>query len=93
MAESGGGSGASGWFCGGCLSRLAAAATGRDSSREPPEITPCVAVGNGADGVEGAALTLQAVAPPLPMPDQEEVDKRFAELVVSYLMLLVGLLL
>jgi len=48
---------------------------GRDPA-EPPEITYCVVDGAGT-------LNLQAVAPALPMPDEEEIDKRFAELVVS----------
>ena len=43
---------------------------------EPPEITYCVAD-------KGGGLTLQAVTPSQPMPDQEELNAKFAELVVS----------
>ena len=44
---------------------------------EPPEITYCVADGGGG------ALTLQSLTPTQPMPDQEELNAKFAELVVS----------
>ena len=44
---------------------------------EPPEITYCVVDGAGT-------LSLQAVTPSLPMPDEEELNAKFAELVVSY---------
>ena len=44
---------------------------------EPPEITYCVVDGAGT-------LSVQAVAPALPMPEsEEELDKKFNELVVS----------
>ena len=43
---------------------------------EPPEITYCVVDGAGT-------LSLQAVTPSLPMPDEEELNSKFAELVVS----------
>lgn len=43
---------------------------------EPPEITYCVVGHSGA-------LSLQAVTPTQPMPSQEELDAKFAELVVS----------
>ena len=43
---------------------------------EPPEITYCVVDGAGT-------LSLQAVTPSLPMPDEEELNAKFAELVVS----------
>ena len=43
---------------------------------EPPEITYCVVDGAGT-------LSLQAVTPALPMPDEEELNAKFAELVVS----------
>ena len=44
---------------------------------EPPEITYC--------GVDRAStLSLQAVTPSLPMPDKEELNAKFDELVVSY---------
>ena len=42
---------------------------------EPPEITYCVVDGAGT-------LNLQAVTPALPMPEEEELNKKFAELVV-----------
>jgi hypothetical protein len=41
---------------------------------EPPEITYCVVDGAGS---------LQAVTPATPMPDEEELNAKFAELVVS----------
>ncbi|KAG5884413.1 hypothetical protein JTB14_001406 [Gonioctena quinquepunctata] len=41
---------------------------------EPPEITYCVVENTGT-------LTLQAITPTLPMPSQEELDAKFAELV------------
>ena len=44
---------------------------------EPPEITYCV-----ADGV-GGGLSLQAITPTTPMPEEEELNAKFAELVVS----------
>ncbi|KAJ8947695.1 hypothetical protein NQ318_001533 [Aromia moschata] len=48
---------------------------------EPPEITYCVVENTGT-------LTLQAITPTQPMPSQEELDTKFAELVgtgcVSY---------
>ena len=44
---------------------------------EPPEITYCVVDGAGT-------LSLQAVAPALPMPDQDELNAKFSELVVSF---------
>lgn len=44
---------------------------------EPPEITYCVADGGGG------GLTLQAITPTTPMPDEEELNEKFAELVVS----------
>jgi dishevelled associated activator of morphogenesis len=48
---------------------------GRDD--EPPEITYCVVDGAGT-------LNLQAVTPAIPMPeDEEELNMKFAELVVS----------
>lgn len=43
---------------------------------EPPEITYCVVGGEGG-------LALQAVTPTHPMPPQDELDAKFAELVVS----------
>lgn len=43
---------------------------------EPPEITYCVVENTGT-------LTLQAITPTQPMPSQEELDVKFAELVVS----------
>lgn len=43
---------------------------------EPPEITYCVVENTGT-------LTLQAITPTQPMPCQEELDTKFAELVVS----------
>ena len=43
---------------------------------EPPEITYCVVDGAGT-------LSLQAVTPALPMPEEEELNAKFAELVVS----------
>ncbi len=43
---------------------------------EPPEITYCVVDGAGT-------LNLQAVTPAIPMPDEEELNLKFAELVVS----------
>ena len=52
----------------GCLTR----------SDDPPEITYCVA-DNG-----GGGLTLQALTPTTPMPDEQELNEKFAELVVSY---------
>ncbi len=79
-----------GGWCGGCLARLASAATGgaagggglggvrrgvggvfRVGGRAPPEIT------------HPAAAVQSVLEPALPMPDEEELDKRFAELVVS----------
>lgn len=42
---------------------------------EPPEITYCVVENTGT-------LTLQAITPTQPMPSQEELDAKFAELVV-----------
>ena len=51
----------------GCLNR----------SDDPPEITYCV-----ADNV-GGGLTLQAITPTTPMPDEQELNEKFAELVVS----------
>ena len=44
---------------------------------EPPEITYCVVDGAGT-------LSLQAVTPALPMPEEEELNAKFAELVVSF---------
>ncbi|CAH1159429.1 unnamed protein product [Phaedon cochleariae] len=41
---------------------------------EPPEITYCVVENTGT-------LTLQAITPTQPMPSQEELDQKFAELV------------
>lgn len=46
---------------------------------EPPEITYCVVGGEGG-------LALQAVTPTHPMPPQDELDAKFAELVVSTFM-------
>lgn len=43
---------------------------------EPPEITYCVVDTTGT-------LSLQAITPTQPMPSQEELDSKFAELVVS----------
>lgn len=43
---------------------------------EPPEITYCVVENTGT-------LTLQALTPTQPMPAQDELDAKFAELVVS----------
>ncbi len=43
---------------------------------EPPEITYCVVDGAGT-------LSLQAVTPSAPMPEEEELNAKFAELVVS----------
>ena len=83
-AEQGGGGG-----CGGCLARLAAAASGLGGGGgimgggghrrrgEPPEIT----MHFGEGGAEGK---LQSLEPSLPMPEEEEINNRFAELVVSY---------
>ena len=42
---------------------------------EPPEITYCVVDGAGT-------LSLQAVTPSVPMPDEDELNAKFAELVV-----------
>jgi hypothetical protein len=36
-----------------------------------------------ADGV-GGGLSLQAITPTTPMPEEEELNAKFAELVVSY---------
>ena len=47
---------------------------------EPPEITYCVVDGAGT-------LSLQAVTPSIPMPDEEELNAKFAELVVSTVLL------
>ncbi|XP_039757203.1 disheveled-associated activator of morphogenesis 1 isoform X3 [Pararge aegeria] len=47
----------------------------KPSNDEPPEITYCV-VGEG-----GGGLALQAVTPTHPMPPQDELDAKFAELV------------
>ncbi|XP_052742171.1 disheveled-associated activator of morphogenesis 1-A isoform X3 [Bicyclus anynana] len=47
----------------------------KTSNDEPPEITYCV-VGEG-----GGGLALQAVTPTHPMPPQDELDAKFAELV------------
>lgn len=44
---------------------------------EPPEITYCVVENTGT-------LTLQAITPTQPMPSQEELDAKFAELVVCH---------
>ena len=44
---------------------------------DPPEITYCV-----ADGA-GGGLSLQALTPNTPMPDEAELNEKFAELVVS----------
>ena len=44
---------------------------------EPPEITYCVADGGGG------GLSLQALTPTTPMPEEEELNEKFAELVVS----------
>ena len=49
------------------------------TSDDPPEITYCV-----ADNA-GGGLTLQALTPTTPMPDEEELNEKFAELVVSHL--------
>ena len=85
-AEQGGGGGGG---CGGCLARLAAAASGLGGGGgimgggghrrrgEPPEIT----MHFGEGGAEGK---LQSLEPSLPMPEEEEINNRFAELVVSY---------
>jgi hypothetical protein len=43
---------------------------------EPPEITYCVVDQTGT-------LSLQALTPTLPMPAEEELNAKFAELVVS----------
>lgn len=43
---------------------------------EPPEITYCVVEHTGT-------LSLQALTPTQPMPPQDELDAKFAELVVS----------
>lgn len=43
---------------------------------EPPEITYCVVENTGT-------LSLQALTPTQPMPPQDELDAKFAELVVS----------
>jgi len=43
---------------------------------EPPEITYCVVDQTGT-------LSLQALTPTQPMPAEEELDDKFAELVVS----------
>ena len=44
---------------------------------DPPEITYCV-----ADNA-GGGLSLQALTPTTPMPDEAELNEKFAELVVS----------
>ena len=44
---------------------------------EPPEIPYCVADGGGG------GLSLQALTPTTPMPEEEELNEKFAELVVS----------
>ena len=44
---------------------------------EPPEITFCVVDGAGT-------LNLQAMTPAMPMPEEEELNLKFAELVVSW---------
>lgn len=44
---------------------------------EPPEITYCVVDNSGT-------LTLQTMTPTLPMPEKPELDRLFAELVVSF---------
>ena len=54
-------------WCGGCLSW----------PDDPPEITYCVADGGGG------GLSLQALTPATPMPDEAELNEKFAELVVS----------
>lgn len=45
-------------------------------SAEPPEITYCVVD-------QAGTLSLQALTPTQPMPEEEELNARFAELVVS----------
>ena len=52
----------------GCLTR----------SDDPPEITYCIATDTA-----GGGLTLQALTPTTPMPDEDELNEKFAELVVS----------
>lgn len=47
---------------------------------EPPEITYCVVDDTGN-------LNLQAVTPAVPMPDEEELNLKFSELVVSVLVI------
>uniref|UniRef100_A0A6P7FV36 Uncharacterized protein LOC114334485 n=1 Tax=Diabrotica virgifera virgifera TaxID=50390 RepID=A0A6P7FV36_DIAVI len=47
---------------------------------EPPEITYCVVENTGT-------LTLQAITPTQPMPSQEELDVKFAELVIPYMLI------
>lgn len=47
---------------------------------EPPEITYCVVENTGT-------LTLQAITPTQPMPSEEELDTKFAELVVRVLII------
>lgn len=42
---------------------------------DPPEITYCIA------DTAGGGLSVQAVTPTQPMPDEEEVNMKFAELV------------
>ena len=49
---------------------------------EPPEITYCVVDGAGT-------LSLQAVTPAIPMPEEEELNAKFAELVVRRIFFLV----
>ncbi len=49
---------------------------GRRRRDEPPEITYCAVDAAGT-------LTLRAVTPDVPIPEQEELNKKFAELVVS----------
>ncbi|KAF9793725.1 hypothetical protein SFRURICE_003549 [Spodoptera frugiperda] len=46
----------------------------RQKNDEPPEITYCVVGGEGG-------LALQAVTPTHPMPPEDELDAKFAELV------------
>ncbi len=68
MADPGGGSGLAG--------RLFRCGCLHDD-HEPPEITYCVVDAAGT-------LSLQAVPPALPMPNEEELNEKFAQLVVSY---------
>ena len=49
--------------------------TRRGRRGEPPEITYCVVE-------DGGPLKAVVVAPTLPMPDQEELNSKFSELVV-----------